>query len=220
MPVHVFEKARMILKQEGLPPFFFRLTKKVGSVCFDSNVTIWFENDLRNIDNRLKDTSQTEGFDVIFHDHERVVEWMKIHADKYPWMYHEKEIQFALQSGHLIPFLAHNDRIIGYTKVALNKVYIRDYNMIFSLAPNKGMFYDTTLLTEYRGKRLPAYLKKEIFHYLRRINIDYLYAHIEPWNVPSIKSNESLGFHSIGANKFYRIFFIKIHSNNPSKILS
>jgi hypothetical protein len=110
--------------------------------------------------------------------------------------------------------------IIGYTKVALHKVYIRDYDTVFTLAPNKAMFYDTTILPEFRGKKLPRYLKNKIYAFLKTRDIHFIYAHIEAWNTPSILSNKGVGFKELCCNRYIKILGFKFHTNNPKKFLS
>jgi RimJ/RimL family protein N-acetyltransferase len=157
---------------------------------------------------------------VCFNGFEEIVDWLKEKSEVYPWMYSEKEISTARKHDHIIPFLRVKNDIACYTKVALNKVYIRDYDTVFPLAPNKAMFYDTTVLPEFRGKRLPQYLKNEIFIFLRRRGIDQIFAHIEPWNIASIKSNKRLGFKEIGSNRFVRVFCFRFHSHSPKELLA
>jgi len=217
MFLNYLSKARDIFKNRGFFPLLYSILNKLKSEAFDNHSSIWLVKDLNYVSQRLNGFGD---YEINFNDLNIIGEWMKKNNAKYPHMYCEKEISVAKEYGHVIPFLKHNNKIIGYTKVALNKVYIRDYGSLLSLAPNKAMFYDTTFLVEYRGKKLPRYLKYEIFSYLKNQNIDYIYAHIEPWNIASIKSNEGVGFKAVCLNRYIRIFWFKYHSNDPRKLLS
>lgn len=210
-------KAQDTFKNRGFFPLLSIILNKLLSYAFYTNSSIWLIKDLNDVSQRFNGFIN---YEINFNDLNTITEWMKEKNTEYSWMYSEKEISVAREYGHLIPFLKHNNEIIGYTKVALGKVYIRDYNSLFSLAPNKAMFYDTTFLPDYRGKKLPRYLKNEIFSYLKNRKIDYIYAHIEPWNIASIKSNEGVSFKAVWLNRYIRIFWFKYHSNNPSKLLS
>lgn len=210
-------KARDTFKNKGFFSLLSILLNKFKSEAFGTNSSIWLVKDLNGASQKLNGFID---YEINFNDLNTISEWMKEKNTEYSWMYSEKEISVARECGHLIPFLKHNNEIIGYTKVALGKVYIRDYDSLFSLAPNKAMFYDTTFLPDYRGKKLPRYLKNEIFSYLKNRNIDYIYAHIEPWNIASIKSNEGVGFKEVCLNRYIRIFCFKYHSNDPRKLLS
>jgi RimJ/RimL family protein N-acetyltransferase len=194
-----------------------RILKKIQSIAYKTNDSIWF---VREGNEKIERLTGPRDYEVCFDGFEEIVEWLKKNNAIYPWMYSEKEISTARRHGHIIPFLRVKNDIVCYTKVALNKVYIRDYDTVFPLAPNKAMFYDTTVLAQFRGKRLPQCLKNEIFIFLKKRGIDQIFAHIEPWNVASIKSNERMGFKEIGSNRFVRIFALKFHSNNPKMLLS
>jgi RimJ/RimL family protein N-acetyltransferase len=211
------DKAKIVFKNKGFFALLLQAFKRIISVSFQTNYSIWF---LKDLNEKIERVNGLSDYKINFNNFEEIVEWLKENNSEYPWMYSEKEISIARQHGHIIPFLKYNNDIIAYTKVALNKVYIRDYDLLFLLAPNKAMFYDTTVLPELRGKKLPQYLKKEIFLFLKNRNIDKIFAHIEPWNVASIKSNQRIGFKKICSNRFFRIFYLKFHSNNPKKFLS
>ena len=194
-----------------------RVLKKIKSISYQTHDSIWFVREGNEEIQRLRGLSD---YEVCFDGFEEIVEWLKENNAIYPWMYSEKEISAAREYGHVIPFLRLRDEIVSYTKVALNKVYIRDYDTVFSLAPNKAMFYDTTVLPRFRGKKLPQYLKNEIFIFLRHRDIDQIFAHIERWNIASIRSNQRMGFKEIGSNRFVRVFCLKFHSNDPKILLS
>jgi len=207
----------MILRDRGTLVFMSRMLKKIQSIAFKTNDSIWF---VREGNQEIQRVRELSDYEVCFDGFEEIVEWLREKNATYPWMYSEKEISAAREYGHLIPFLKLKNDIVCYTKVALNKVYIRDYGSVFSLGPNKAMFYDTTVLPPFRGKKLPQYLKNEIFIFLKKRGIDRIFAHIEPWNVASIRSNQRMGFKEIGRNRFVRVLGFKFHSNNPKILLS
>ena len=217
MCLKYLNKARTTLTNKGIFPLLWQVLVKLKSVSFETHSSIWLVKDLKEKDEKLEGFSD---YEIVFNSLETIIDWMKKKNSEYPWMYSEKEMSLAKELGHIVPFVKYKDNIVCYTKVALNKVYIRDYDSLFSLAANKAMFYDTSVLPEFRGKKLPRYLKNEIFRYLRQRNIEYVYAHIEPWNIPSIKSNKGVGFKELCLNRFIRIFLCKFHSNNPSCFLT
>ena len=217
MGSNYFDKAMLTFRSEGIFPLLSKGVLKIASVFFKMHTSLWLVKDLKQEAQAIENPSD---YSVELEDFDAIVEWMKRKNREYPWMYCEKEIAVARENQHVIPFLKIDNAIVGYTKVAFNKVYIRDYEAIFRLAPNKAMFYDTTLLNEFRGKKLPQYLKKEIFRFLKKRNIEYVYAHIEPWNIASIKSNRGLGFREVCLNRFIKILNVKFHSNSPARLLS
>jgi RimJ/RimL family protein N-acetyltransferase len=194
-----------------------RVARKLASRLLKTNESIWFVKDLREEEAEVEIQPT---YEVIMDGFDEISEWLKSNVREYPWIYSAKEIGVAREYGHLIPFMKDGGKIIGYTKVALNKVYIRDYDRLFNLGPGKAMFYDTTFLPEYRGKRLPQQLKKAIFELLRKKGVRWVFAHIEPWNIPSIRSNERAGFKKVGTNTYVKFLCFRVHSNNPRKLLS
>jgi len=212
-----FDKAKIIIQNKGFLPLLVQAFKKIKFMSFQTNCMIWFVKDLNEKAQRLNGFSD---FEINFHGFEEIVDFMKKNNSKYPWMYNEKEMVLARECGHLIPFLKINNSIVGYTKVGLRKVYIRDYDCVFTLGSNKAIFYDTTMLPEHRGKKLPRYLKNEIYGFLEKRRIDKIYGLVEPWNIGSIKSVKGAGFKELGSNRYIRIFCFKFHSNNPKKFLS
>jgi hypothetical protein len=212
-----WSKAKETATERGFGVLLSKGLRKLASFCFETHSAVWMEKDL-NVHSEEHEVSSD--YTIEFDNLKEIVDWMKTKHSDYPWMYHEKEMLVAKEFGHLVPYVKYKDNIVCYTKVALNSVYIRDYERIFRLAPNKAMFYDTTVLSDFRGKRLPRFLKNRIFRILRQQNIEYVYAHIEPWNIPSIKSNEGVGFRRLCINRYIRIGFAKFYSNNPSRFLS
>jgi RimJ/RimL family protein N-acetyltransferase len=217
MFLNLLKRARDVYKQESLFILVGRILKKMRSLVFFRHSSIWLEKNLNDKDLNPKGFND---FEIVMNDFDGICKWIKEKNKEYPWMYSKKEISIAKKYNHIIPYVKHKNKIVGYTKVALNNVYVRDYNTLFPMAKNKARFYDTTILAEYRGQRLALLLHSKIFPYLKEKKIDYLYAHIEPWNTSSIKAYERSGFKQVFENRYTKIFCFKFHSNNPRKLLS
>lgn len=216
-PHYFMKKAQYVCQNKGFPSLLLLLSKKVLSLMLSTNTSLWL---IRNLMTEYYHHKGYDNYEICFDHQDTIIEWIRRNNRIFPWMYSHKEIAVARMYNHIIPFIKHHNRIIGYTKVALEKVYLRDYDSSFDIAPDKAMFYDTTILPEYRGKKLPRFLNSEVFVYLMKRNIKYVYAHIEPWNIPSIKYHRAIGFKTICQNRYIRVFGLKHHSNNPSKLLS
>ena len=188
--------------------------KKAKLVAFKRHESIWYVKHLPG-QNGLKKHDELKpgnGFSLYFNRLSDLIAWLKTNRSEYPWIYSPKEVETMHRYGHIVPFVEYNGKIIGYTKVALNRIYIKDYGSFFSLAPNKAMFYDTTVVKEFRGKKIPYLLKLQIFDRLIEEGIEQIFAHIESWNLPSIKSNQRLGFSEIGTNRYLSILGYHNHS--------
>lgn len=206
---------RRQFKDVGYWLLVLRLLQKIGDRLFKQHTSIWLEKDLNDGMRAETDKSDLD----ICDNFDEIVVWMKVINNEYPWIYNQKEISLAKLNGHMIIYGKINGEIVGYTKVALNKIYIRDYDSVFEIAKNKAMFYDTTVLPEYRGKKVPYLIKIRLFEILKNKGIDKIYAHIEPWNIASIKSNQRVGFYKIFINKYTYFLGWKHYTRNPSLVL-
>lgn len=209
-------KVSMTLKEKGAFGLSAQIVNKIWTVVLKTNTSICI---VRNLKDRIENLEGFDEYEIVFDDLEAIIKWMKDKNALYPWMYAPKEEAAAHEYGHIIPFIKYENNIIGYTKIALNKVYIRDYDSTFSLSPNKVVVYDITLLPEFRGKRLAQHLRNKVFYALIDRGIDYVYGFVEPWNIASRRSSKAVGYREICRNRFISILGLKFHSCNPRKFL-
>lgn len=191
-----------------------RVLKKALNAVYKKHTSIWYIKHLNRQSIYLEASRlpSIDGLTVHFNRLSEIIDWLISNKSTYPWIFSKKEIESMKKYDHKVPFVEFNNQIIAYTKVALNRIYIKDYGSFFSLAPNKAMFYDTTVVKGFRGKKIPHFLKLQIIDRLYEKGIEQIFAHIESWNLPSIKSNQRLGFSEIGNNRYFRILGYHHHS--------
>ncbi len=188
-----------------------KIYRKTNNIIYRRHISIWYQkrlNDLVPNDKMPSELSLSIHFDQL----DDIITWLEANRSGYPWIYSLKEVEAMRCYEHMVPFVEYDGEIIGYTKVALNGIYIKDYDSHFGLAPNKAMFYDTTVVKAFRGRKVPHMLKLRIFERLMEKGIEQVFAHIESWNIPSIKSNQRLGFSEIGTNRYLRVMGFHHHS--------
>lgn len=189
---------------------------KVRRVCFATNNALWFEKDLKE---PSRDIDAGIPVKIVFTEMDTIINWIKAHRIHFPWIYVDKELGTARSETHIYPFAVHEDKIIGYIKIGLNRVYIQDYDEFILLPPRGSFIYDTFVLPEYRGKRIAALLVQEAVEYLRERGHGKTWCHIPRWNVASIRVYKHAGFHEVAYIRFVRLLFWKFYNLKPEKVM-
>jgi ribosomal protein S18 acetylase RimI-like enzyme len=189
---------------------------KIRRATFRTNHAFWFAKDLKSDENA--NLSEHDELTVEFHNFEEVVGWLKKEAVQFPWIYNKQEIDSALRNSHLYPAIKYNGETVGYVKVALNKVYIEDYEDEIPLERDECYIYDTFILPEFRMKHFTIKFLKQVLAFLKKIGIYFVYCHIPHWNKASLKLYRNLGFRKIAHIRYVRIFKMRIFSNDPVKV--
>ncbi len=140
----------------------------------------------------------------------RLINWLREHNARFPWMYKEKEIQLAETDKHIYATILHHRDVIGYIKVGINNVYIHDFDKIVCFPKDAAFIYDTFVLPEYRGKNIAFYAISRTIDFLREAGFKKLWCHIEKWNTASLKTFQKAGFTPKGTIRFSMILGMPI----------
>ncbi len=202
-----------IYKEEGAWGVILRTIKKTLKAVFETNAALWFERDLARELPRL--AAGIPASAELFSPN-RTISWIKENGK--PWMLSRKELKTALSQNHLLPHIKHNDKIIGYAKVGLNKAHIQDFQKTIAFERDFAFIYDTYIMPEYRGRNMAPFLISEVMAYLKKRGISRVGCHIPGWNTASISSYAKLGFKKIGYIRYFRILWLKVFTTDPQKV--
>jgi ribosomal protein S18 acetylase RimI-like enzyme len=189
----------------------FQLRKKLGKIrrkLFKTNAAYWYYKVLKKDEYIKRPLIEAK---MIFDNsnHSEVVQWILSHRNEYPWIYNAKELKSAFEYSHFYPCLKMDGEIIGFIKVAFEKVYIEDYEREIDLGKEEAFIYDTFVLPEYRRKYLACYLLAELFNDLIRKGTAVVYCHIPRWNVASSRLYLKMGFQRLSYVRYLR--FLKYY---------
>lgn len=202
-------RARRAFKKDGVLFLLKKLARKIKYLTFRTTCSIWFCKSLNeSVDFLARETDID--IDFLKEDKSRLIDWLRGHNEKFPWMYKSKELQLAETDKHIYVSILHNSGIIGYIKVGLNNVYIHDFDKMVCFPKDSAFIYDTFILPEYRGKNIALYTLSETIRFLNKAGFQKLWCHIEKWNTASLKTFQKAGFMPKGAIRFSRILGLPI----------
>lgn len=214
--VNYLQKSADILKAEGLSAFLRKALKKTANTIFTTNTAIWFQKDLNDDTYPCKADIPIE---ISFSSQDRIVLWLRNNCDSFPWICCERETEVGQSENHIYPFALYNGKIIGYFKIALRRVYIRDYDMVIQLPEGTAFIYDTFTLPEYRGKKIGHSLLVAITKHLKSRNYRRLWCHIPEWNKASLNLYQKAGFETVSFIRYVRLLNLKLFNRNPEKMM-
>lgn len=213
--MELIHRAAAIYKEKGAGGVFIRGLKKMLKVFFETNSAIWFE---RNLALNLPYVITKIPIAVDSSATNETINWIKNNGES--WMFDQREIKIGLAENHLFPNVKYENKIIGYAKIGLNKVFIQDFQKTITLPPDFAFIYDTYVVPKYRGFNMAPFLIKEVISYLKSNGIRKIGCHIPGWNTASIRSYTKLGFRRINYIRYFRIFGFKIFTTNPERVYS
>jgi RimJ/RimL family protein N-acetyltransferase len=202
-------KSILTIENEGIVAFLTKSLRKVETILYATNSAYWYKGELSQYRPPISSSIDIE----LDFDNERILEWLHANNSLYRWLYIPEEIKIAQEHKHIFLTVLHNHTIIGYIKVAIEKVFINDFKRVFILPLSVAYIYDSFILTEYRGRDIIPFAIDKLCHYLRNKDIKEIYCHIPEWNKSSIRAYEKAGFRRIMHIRFIRLlnlsFFIK-----------
>ncbi len=178
--------------------FLFRAMRKCVRVVFDSNSAIWFEKDLASAEPCRRPLVPVS----VVHSTEDTISWIRGHGEK--WMRNENEFKAARQEGHLYAYMKHNNRVIGYIKAGMNRVYIDDLKQCAAFPPQCAFFYDIYVDPAFRGQGLAVFLAGHTMVALKEKGFTRVRLHIPQWNAASLSVARSLGFKPYASMRVFR----------------
>ena len=208
----LIRRAREVAFRGGAVEAIRVFGRRFRAFLWCTNCSIWYERTLAT-----KIPCLTQGAEiqakVIDREKNDFLHWLKHKHKDFPWIYIEKEISVAEQSGHIFVVLYNLETIIGYIKVGVNQVYIHDFQTIVNFPQGSAFVYDTFVLPDYRGNNLALFALCEAMSYLKKNGYERVLCHIEKWNYPSIKTFKSANFSPVGKIRYMKLlgfgFYIK-----------
>ena len=98
---------------------------------------------------------------------------------------------------------------MGYAKIGVNELYIKNFDNVFSLKDNVAFVYALYTNPKYRNQKFGSFLVCETMNFLNNEGVHKLACHIRSSNIPSISLFKRLGFKPTGSLwqfKFFKIW--------------
>lgn len=189
--------------------------KMLGKICrnfFRINDAYWYCNKLaENYDVPL---INEPGLRVECNNYSETMQWIKKHHDVFPWIYNSKERELAETFGHIYPALKYHEDIVGYTKIAIKRAYIEDYEDVIVLERDEAFILDTFILPEFRDRHMGNIMLGHVLNELSKKGVIYVFCHIPGWNKASLKLYRNKGFEQISHVWYFRFMNLRHLSCN------
>lgn len=202
-----------IYRDEGWTAVINRGFKKIIRLLFETNSAFWFERDLSH---PLPEIIPKLPVEINISSNIETLDWLKWSGE--PWMFNRQEIDVGLKENHYFSNIKYQGRIIGYAKLGLGRVYIRDYKKILNFPDRVAFIYDTYIVPEYRGLKIATFLVNEVMRFLKDKGFKKIGCHIPLWNIASINTYTKLGFKKKKCIRYFKILGLKIFTSNPETI--
>jgi len=167
---------------------------------YETNDAFWFE---RNLSEPIAAVRPEIELDIDMDAGLKTILWIKSSGER--WMLSENELRTAGAARHYFPSVMHKGTVIGYAKVATQRVYIDDYRREISLPERAAFIYDTYVCPPFRGRKIARRLISEIMLRLRGDGFAALGCHIPPWNTSSINAYTGAGFKCVRYARYRRL---------------
>jgi RimJ/RimL family protein N-acetyltransferase len=204
------KKIKDIYRKHGFKLLLIRGFKKLANYLFQTNSAIWFEKDLSL---PLIDITPKLAVEAHLLSKDETIDWLKTKGES--WMFDELEISVGLARNHYFPNLKYEGLIIGYAKVGMGMVYIRDYKQTINFPERVSIIYDLFISSDYRGFNVAPFFVLEIMKFLKSRNFNRVIGYTPKWNIASIILHKKLGYKMKKTIRFIRIFNYTFLSDSP-----
>ncbi|OGS18779.1 MAG: hypothetical protein A2219_00720 [Elusimicrobia bacterium RIFOXYA2_FULL_50_26] len=184
----------------GVADMLRHVAGKAVSLLYETNDAFWFE---RNLYYPVAAVRPAIDVDIDMDAGEKTISWIKTSGER--WMFNANESRTAGKARHYFPSVAYKGDLIGYAKVATQRVYIHDYRREIALPERTAFIYDTYVSPRFRGRKVARYLISKIMLRLRGDGFDVVGCHIPPWNSSSINAYTGAGFKCVRYARYRRI---------------
>lgn len=210
-------KSREMILGESVWKYFGKVMSKCRELVCTTNEAYWFHRDVSKV---IQHIPKGRDFGVEISADKRIITWLREHHKSFGWLYIPEEIRLKETYNHYYPIATHGERIIGYIKIGVNRVYILDFDRILCLPKRTAMIYDTFVLPEYRRRGVCSYLISESLKFLDVEGYESLWCHIPPWNTASIRAYSRAGFRKVARIRFVKILGCSFYTRNVNKMIS
>lgn len=169
-------------------------TKQISrQFTFDPAESCWFS---RRISARSKNSLKNKNIRFLLEPakNSRIPDWIRSHKQDFPWIYYPKELDLALSEGHPYLTILDDEKIIGFIKIGINRVYIIDFDQVIRFPSNACFIYDSLVIPEYRGMHI---LSAAVSHAMAKLHpkgYRIIWAHIADYNRSSLRAFGHIGF--------------------------
>ncbi len=207
------KKVSLELKRNGISGVLRKGWHKMCRFLFYSSCSSWYE---LKLDDSLPKCNARLDFQTEFlkQDKSELIRWLKYYSDRFPWIYCQKEMEFATANEHTFFVMRQNKKIIGYVKIGIGPTYIHDFDSHVVFEPQTAFVYDTFILPDYRGMHLTVFALGKVAGHFREHGFKRILCHIEKWNTPSVKAFTQAGFKGIGSIRYIRVANISFYLYN------
>lgn len=167
-----------------------------------TNKAAWYR---LSLDEFVPRSETTDSLRFGFMDFDEASDFFRTNHEFFPWMFFDEEMQVARTARHMFPCLKDEDRVVGYIKLGIEKVFLLDFGRILNIPPDAAFIYDTFVAPPYRGRGTGATLIGMTAGFAREEGFRSLWCHIPPWNEPSKKAFGRCGFRPVGEVRFVRL---------------
>ncbi|UFS69131.1 GNAT family N-acetyltransferase [Geomonas sp. RF6] len=161
-----------------------------------------------------------EGIRIEFDDFAASCVYLQKEAARFPWIAPGAELEAARRWGHHYPLIYRGGTAAGYIKIALQKVYVQDFDALIPLKDDEAFVCDTYIAPEFRGKGLSRELVLGTLGWLAQSGGRYLFCHIPEWNAASLKLYTGCGFLPVKKISHLRVCGCRYFTTTPEEVLA
>lgn len=170
---------------------------RITHFVFSTNNAYWFRMDLTR---EIPAAPIHDDVTVQCNEPEITIEYIRQFG-----YYYSEEIDVGISTKHLFSNLRYQGNIIGYNTTGYTNVYIQDFKRVYAFPKDVAFAYHTFIDPKFRNRNLGFFLLGEICRVLKNRNYISIWAHIPPWNKPSIAMHTKLGFQQHGMIRYYSL---------------
>ena len=116
------QKAKQTINNDGYIILAKKTLKMFHQLAYYSTSSIWFYRPFSEPIPEVQSSLDLK-IDFLIDNKEILINWLKANNRIFTWMYIDKEIALANREGHIFVSILHNNNIIGYLKVGINRIY-------------------------------------------------------------------------------------------------
>jgi GNAT superfamily N-acetyltransferase len=207
----IMGKAWQVFRRQGLSS----LVRTIGRKTYDRHRAIWFS---RPLDDTLEVIApRFEGW-LDFDHPERVLEF--IHDRNLPGMNDPVEIGWMKKRGHIFAGVMNGERMIGFTKLGWETVYVLDYGLDIHVNPGDFFVIDIFIGSENRGLGAGPFLVSAASLEMKRRGFVRGVMHVRTDKTPMLRTCARTGYREIGRVDYRSILGKKILRPHPRELIA
>lgn len=210
-------KIKRAYKGGGILRIAVNIYKTLKRYLLRFHTSYWY---IRKLNEEFKEIGPNIKVSINYNAMQETFDWERDHV-RGGMFYSEayKEVNAALENNHDIVNVSHNDKIIGFLKVGLSKVYIKEYIKVLEIPQNTAFIYNTFICEDYRGLGIATYMVNEVMKKLSKNGLKFIMCFIVPDNLASQRAYAKIGFKRINYIWHLRLFGLRLFNLSPEKLM-